>query len=61
MTGGEITGNRGDRPGNEYAGSGGLHLENSGSLIGNPWIGNPVTSGSGPGWIYGNTPYDYNW
>jgi hypothetical protein len=56
MTGGEITGNSCDRL--EYTiFGGGVHLD-GGTLTGNPRIGNPVTSGSGSGWIYGNIPND---
>jgi uncharacterized repeat protein (TIGR02543 family) len=56
MTGGEITGNSCDRL--EYTiFGGGVYLE-GGTLTGDPRIGNPVTSGSGSGWIYGNIPND---
>jgi uncharacterized repeat protein (TIGR02543 family) len=55
MTGGEITGNVSLRP--EYNTAGAVYLD-GGTLTGNPRIGNPVTSGSGSGWIHGNTPAD---
>jgi hypothetical protein len=50
MTGGEITGND----------LGGLHILDGSTFTGNPRIGNPVTSGNGSGWIYGNGSYDKN-
>jgi uncharacterized repeat protein (TIGR02543 family) len=37
---------------------GGVRLSSNTTFTGNPRIGNPVTSGSGQGWIYGNTPDD---
>jgi uncharacterized repeat protein (TIGR02543 family) len=68
MDGGEISGNNDDCGGVAMTGTnneftmigGGLCLDGS-TLTGNPRIGNPVTSGSGSGWIYGNTPNDIRW
>jgi hypothetical protein len=62
MTGGEITGNIMDRVNYapSYGFSGGVYIA-GGILTGNPRIGNPVTSGSGSGWIYGNTPTDVDY
>jgi uncharacterized membrane protein len=52
MTGGVITNNRAVLDG------GGVRLGSTTTFTGDPRIGNPVTSGSGQGWIYGNTPDD---
>jgi hypothetical protein len=49
MTGGEISGNTAATKG------GGVNLWGADRLTGDPWIGKDKTSGSGPGWIYGNT------
>jgi hypothetical protein len=49
MTGGEITGNKANESGGGVVGT---------ITGGDPWIGSNKESGSGPGWIYGNTPSD---
>jgi hypothetical protein len=49
MTGGEITGNA------AVGNGGGVFLFSGSTFTGNPRIGNPVTSGSGSGWIHSNT------
>jgi hypothetical protein len=59
MTGGVITGNT---AAGGYGGGVALEhantLDANGKIRGDPWIGNFKTSGSGPGWIHGNTPQD---
>jgi uncharacterized repeat protein (TIGR02543 family) len=57
MTSGEITDNHVTSGGV----GGGLRLDGSATLTGDPRIGNPVTSGSGPGWIHDNSGHDVAW